>query len=104
MALSPLARKSSPHMLLALQEKPGMVVYACKLGTQEAEGGELKFQVNLIFKTLCLKSMDSFYIVICVGFACMYVCVFHACPVPVEVKRCCQVNWNWNYKHLWGAS
>lgn len=78
MALSPFARKSSLHMLLALQKKPSIVMYTCKLSTQEAEGGELKFQVSLIFKTLCLKGMDFILCCYLMGFACMYVCVFHA--------------------------
>lgn len=55
-----------------------MVVYACKLGTQEAEGGELKFQVNLIFKTLCLKSMDFILYCYLCGF-CLLVCLCIPC-------------------------
>jgi hypothetical protein len=36
-------------------------------------------------------------------FACMYVCAPCVCLVPTEVRRRCQILWNWSYKRLWAT-
>lgn len=53
-------------------------MYTCKLGTQEAEGRELKFQVSLFFKTLCLKNMDFILYCYLCGF-CLHICLGIPC-------------------------
>lgn len=33
-------------------------------------------------------------------FVCMYVCATHVCLVFAQVRRKCQILWNWSYKQL----
>lgn len=51
------------------------------------------------FTVLLRLYLFLFYVYGC--FAQMYVCIPHACRVPVDGRRICQIPWNWSYWWLW---